>query len=381
MRTFYTNISPISKAYTNINYLFSLKNHNPQKVFLCVWDSFVFEHPAFEKESNQEKTEKLKENVEFLEKLMHHLKIDYKIIYLSEAMSRLFRNSAYLKEFQSILSTLRLEKLQIGEDIGYVPFKMMSLSKINYSIADYLIASYLPELFPELCSTAPNFYLTSGRFKIFSGTVNHCLKSDSFKNSFPKPVYVSNIPVIIHPEKEIIPSMGMSFESINSIVLSHYPKIPEEKELDGIIEVLSSVLKKFVYKEKEYSSEKISRMTKTASYKDCIEFISVNLYKYFNELSKFTAEIRFKKQKTSSLVSTYAEFNNYLKSLNEIKIQILKHCDGKNTSLDISKLTGQKLSTVSTYLTKLKSNGLLTNARKPERVFDSLIIDLSEVTE
>ena len=48
MKIIYTNISPITNSYTNINHIFYLKNQKPQKVYLCVWDSFVFEHPVFE---------------------------------------------------------------------------------------------------------------------------------------------------------------------------------------------------------------------------------------------------------------------------------------------------------------------------------------------
>jgi predicted transcriptional regulator len=377
MKIIYTNISPVTKAYTNLHHIFYLKKHKPQKVYLCVWDNFVFEHPVFEKDSSQEnRANKLKENVEIIEKLMNHLKIDYKIIYLSEAMNRLFKNSAYLKEFQNVLSTIRLEKLETGEDLEYIPFKMMSISKINYTIADYLVASYLPELFPEICSSSPNFYLTSERFKVFSSTINHYSKINFFKHYPPKPIYVSGVPVIIHPEKEIIPSIEMSLESIKSIVSSCYTKIPKEKETEDMIDVLSNVLKKLSYKEKEYTRERISSVISNASNREYIDFVSINLYNYFNELMKLTSKVELKEKKKSLLITSFKEFDKSLRSLNEIKIQILKNCNGKNTSLDISKLTSLKLSTVSSYLTQLKNNGLLTSAKKPERKVDSFVLDL-----
>ena len=102
MKIIYTNISPVTNTYTNINHIFYLAKHKPQKVYLCVWDKFVFEHPVFEKSlgNTTNKIEKLRENVQTLEKLMSYLKIDYKIIFLSEAMNRLFKNSHYLSEFQ-----------------------------------------------------------------------------------------------------------------------------------------------------------------------------------------------------------------------------------------------------------------------------------------
>ena len=70
MKAIYTNISPVNSAYTNLNHIFSLKKHNPQKVYLCVWDNFVYEHPAFERDLDHttNKVEKLQENVKILEK-------------------------------------------------------------------------------------------------------------------------------------------------------------------------------------------------------------------------------------------------------------------------------------------------------------------------
>jgi len=378
MKIVYTNISPVTKAYTNFQHIFYLKKQKPQKAYICVWDSFVFEHPAIEKSSDNHttKADKLKENVEMLEKLMTYLKIDYKIIYLSEAMNRLFKNSEYLQEFQNILSSIKIEELAKGEDLEYIPFKQMSLSKINYIISDYLIATYLPELFPEICSSSPDFYLTSERFKVFSGTINHSLKLNFFKHYPPKPIYVTGVPVIIHPEKEIIPSAEMSLESIKAIVASYYKKLPNEKETEDTIEVLSTILKKFKFKGKNFDKERINIEISNASYREYIEFVSSNLYNYFEELMRITSKVEIQKQKKSLLISNYKEFDNYLKSINSIKLQILKHCDGKNTSLDISRKTKLKLSTVSPYLTHLKRKGFITGSKKPKRLIDSFVLDL-----
>jgi len=381
MKIIYTNISPVTKAYTNFQHIFYLKKQKPQKVFLCVWDSFAFEHPVLERDTgNQEdKAEKLKENVEMIEKLMAYLKIDYKIIYLSEAINRLFKNSHYLHEFQNILSHIKIENLQKGEDLEYTPFKQISLSKVNYIISDYLIATYLPELFPEICSSSPNYYLTSERFKVFSNIINHYLKSNFFKHYPPKPIYVTGIPVIIHPEKETIPAIEMSLDSIKAIVEAHYKKLPNEKEIDDTIDVLSTVLKKFIFKNREFDKERIKVEISNAQYREYIDYLSANLYRYFDEIMKITSKVEIKKQKKSMLISNYKDFDNYLKSINQIKLTILKFCDGNNSSLDISKKTGLKLSTVSPYLTQLKNKGLVNDAKKPRKLIDSFVLDLEAI--
>jgi hypothetical protein len=348
---------------------------------LCIWDKFGYEHPVFKKNlgNTTNKVEKLQENVLILEKLMSYLKLDYKIIFLSEAMDRLFKNSHYLSEVQAILSNIRVEDLRKGSELEYIPFDKISLSKINYIISDYLIATYLPELFPEICSSAPNHYLTSERFRAFNHIIDQYLKSNFSKHSPPKPIYVTGVPVIIHPEKELIPSMEMSAESIKKIVESYYTKKPSSKEFYDIIEVLSTILNEFDHKNKKIKKKEIENIVENIKHKECIEFISDNLYSYFSKVIKITSKIEIQKQKKSLFISGYKEFSNCLKPLNDIKFKILKNCNGKNTSLDIARKTGLKLSTVSTYFTRLKNNRLIDNSKRPRRLVDSFVVDLEAI--
>ncbi|MBU1142199.1 MAG: hypothetical protein KKH92_00985, partial [Firmicutes bacterium] len=97
---------------------------------------FIFEHPIFEKslDNTTNKVEKLQENVQVLEKLMSYLKIDYKIIFLSEAIDRLFKNSHYLSEFQAILSNIRVENLIKGSKLEYIPFDKIDIYSDTYII-------------------------------------------------------------------------------------------------------------------------------------------------------------------------------------------------------------------------------------------------------
>jgi len=381
MKIIFTNISPITKSYTNINHIYYLKKQKPQKVYLCVWDNFVFEHPIFDKSvsSSANKIERLKENVLILEKLMSFLKIDYKIIYLSEATNRLFKNPAYLKEFHDILSSIKIEDLNKGLGIEYVPFSKISLSRIHYIITDYLVATYLPELFPELCSSAPNYYLTSERFSTFKDSIDHTLKNNFTKHFPPKTVYVQKVPVILHPEKEIIPSLEMSIESIKNIVSAHYAKKPEIKEFNDLLDVFSNVLDGFVFNNKKFSKEEIIISYNQIKKEDFVEFISYCFYNYFSKVSGITSKIDVTEQKKNLFISQIKDFNKTIKPLNEIKLIILKNCDGSNSSLDISKKTGIKLSTVSTYLTHMKNKGLVDNSKRPRRLVDSFVIDLEVI--
>ena len=377
MKIIYTNLSPISNAYTNFNHLFYLKKQNPQKVYLCIWDSFVYENSLFEKGSNSNKSkfERLQENVDKIEKIMTYLKIDYKIIYLSEAMNRLFKNSNHLSQFQSILSNFSIGQLKKGFELNYIPFSDISLSRINYIISDFLVATYLPELYPELCSSQPTYYLTSERFKVFQNEINHSLKNNISKYVPPKSVYVTSVPVIIHPEEKIIPSSEMSLESIRRIVSAYYTRKPSNKEIIDMSDVLFNILSHLVYKDKRYSKAELNNLTKF-KLTEITDLISLNLYSYFEEINKITSEIVIETQKKSQYISTYKDYNDLIREMSDIKLQILKHCNGKNSSLDISKITGLNLSTVSTYMTHLKTNRVIEETKRPKRLIDSFVIDL-----
>jgi len=367
MKIIYTNISPVTKSYTNINHIYYLKKQNPKKVYLCVWDNFVFEHPVFEKglDHTTNKVQKLQENTEILEKLMNHLNLDYKIIYLSEAMDRLLKNSEYSKMLHKILSKIKIEDLNKGSEIDYIPFNQISFSKINYIIADYLISMYLPELFPELCSTAPNFYLTSERFRVFSKKIDDYLSTTYSKYEPPKPIFVKRVPVIIHPEKEEIPSIEMSQEKIKSIVEEYFKeKRISNTEINDLFDVLGEVLGKL-------EKPKIKRQS--------IELISKHFYDYFSKISKIIQKENAKERTKSLFISERKEFEKKIKPLNSIKLKILSYCDGNCTSLDISRKTGIKLSTISTYFSYLKNQELITNDRKPKRTADSIVINLKDM--
>ncbi len=363
MKILYTNISPITNAYTNINHLFYLKNQKPQKVYLCIWDNYFFENTILDQHDENSKKETLENNVKLLQKVMDHLSINYRIIYLSDMWHRLFKNPKTAKIYQKILSLINLEQLSKGFLMNYTPFGEISLSKINYIIVDYLVSIYLQEIAPELCNSQPTHYLTSERFKVFKRDIDHVLKLNSIYSP-PLPLFITKVPVIMHQKQKIIPSMGMSVETIKQIIDSNYAgKLPERKEIEDLLEVLSEVNSKVELSEK-------------LRYNQFIEALANEFYTYFEKINDIAAKVEIKNQKKSMFVSKHEEFNKQIKPLNKIKLEILKLCDGENTSLDISKKSGIKLSTVSTYLTHLKNKGLLDEGKKPKRSVDSIVINL-----
>lgn len=380
MKIIYSNISPITNAYTNINHIFYLKKQNPQKVYLCIWDNYLFENSILENYDEHAKKEMLTQNVNILQKLMDHLGINYRIVYLSDMWHRLFKNLKTARIYQQILSSINLEQIRKGFAINYTPFGEISLSRLNYIIVDYLISIYLNEIAPEVCNSQPTHYLTSERFRIFKRDIDHVLKLNSVYSP-PTALFVTNVPVIMHKKQKVIPSMGMSIETIKQIIDSNYEnKLPDKKEISDLLEVLSNVNPTVKLEDSEVAQDKALGVIGKLNYRSFVEMLADNLYAYFERINDIAAKVELKNQKKSLFISKHGEFNQHIKPLNKIKLEILKYCDGENTSLDIAKKSGIKLSTVSTYLTHLKNKGLLDESRKPKRTVDNIVINL-EVME
>jgi len=383
MKSVYTNISPVTNAYTNFNHVVYLKNVlGAKKVYLCVWDSFVYEDPRFYHglDSKTDKFQKLSENVALLEKMMKHLGLSYKIIYLSEAWERLFKKTQYSQIFQKIMARLTIEDLKKGFSIPYIPYNDISLSKINYIIADYLIAVHLPELFPEITDQKPKYYLSSERFKVFNDCITTTLRANYGYIDLPELALVKNVPVILD-KKGFIPSIEMPLNAIRRVFTEYYSKKePEHKEVEDFLGVLQHVLNdNLVFKEKSVS---VSEITKNLNHDDkylLSEVLADNLHLYFQELKKVLSSKQPDAPTRSKYISDEKEFSNLLKTLNPMKIRILQECNGSNSSLDIARKTGLNKNTVSPYLTQLRNLGFITNDRTPKRIINSLVIDLDGI--
>jgi len=379
MKIIYTNISPTTNAYTNFNHIFYLKKQKPQKVYFCIWDLFVYESPILNASTERSKKEKLKANVQMLEALMKHLNLNYKIIYLSEVWARALRNQEASKLYHSVLATIDLEKIRKGFSLEYIPFGDISLSRINYIILDYIAATYLAELFPEFCNGQPTHYLTSERFKVFRDDIDHLLKIQS-RYSPPTNIYVTGVPVIIHQKDRIIPSSEMSKDTIQRIVESHYKnKKPSEKEISELFDVLFSVLDTLEFENNKLTRDDAEKIISKLEHLEFIELIALNLYIYFDSLKKIIAKIAVSDEKRSKFIDTSNEFEKVIKPLNEIKLTILRLCDGKNSILEISKKSELKLSTVSTYVTQLRNSGLVSLEKKPKRTVEHLVLNLGGI--
>lgn len=376
----YTNISPITITYNNINhFIFIKKNINPRRLYVCVWDNYLFEDERFHfLNKRKNNSELLKENVEYLEKVMNYLKIDYRIIYLSEAWDRMLKSSEYSSDFQKILSDIKMGDIIDKAKTKYLHLNEVNVSKINYIVADYLIATNLNNIYPEICSSPPNRYI--GLYiKLFEKSVNRLIKDKPFQK-FPKISAVNNAPLILHKKSGLIPSKGMEIVMIKDIIKNNINSdFVNEREISDFIDVLDDVLgeRGLEWKDKKVNKDEL-KYHLLNSLKDkelIIEVLSKNLINYYLKLDSLISDIPVSFRETTMYIKNPKEYDKYVKNLNNVKLRIIKLCDGKRSSLDISKKTGLNLSTVSTYLSRLKNMNIIDQDRKPKRKYDNLVIN------
>lgn len=383
MKVAYTNISPITNAYTNINHFFYIKNKlKPNKLFVCIWDLFVYEdkrlYSLFPKDAKKEVL--LRNNIQAIEHILKYLDIDYKIIYLSDVWVRFFKNNRFSYLFQKILSKITYGDI-LNKKFRYLPIQEYTLSKFNYIIIDYINALLLNELFPELAATPPTHYICAEHLTLFLEDINQIVRE--IIKQIPQLHLIKNVPVIMDPQTGLIPSCEMSQLEIVNIIDRYFSnKKITNKEIYDIVEVLNPVLHgRFlgdIRKSKSVSKDVFYQVITKIKKEEAIMLLALNFYLYFTKIKSIIMQKEISKQAPSSLfINDHLEFKKRVKPLNLLKFAILQHCNGKNSSLDISRRTSLPVSTVSTYLTKLKQAGLITPEKKPKLTFSNIVITLS----
>lgn len=379
MNIIYTNISPVTNSYANFNHLILLKKYNVNKVIICVWDSFVYETKIFRENLPKHitKEEKLQQNVANIEKLLSYLGIDYRIIYFSNAWDRMFKNSRYSLEFQKILANIELEDIN-KHNIKYSPIGRISIAKMHYIIADFLFALNLPLLFPEICNTVPNVYLTSERFKLFKEPILNAINYGSTEYKIPRIKFVDYVPVIMALDGKM-PSLETSSATIKKIFLEYLEKKTSNKEIYELLNMLGHFDQKFSYGNRKYNSLEFTAIVSKLGKLQKVEVLSRIMHNYLLNIRKILHSTKYSNFSAATFISSINEFKEKIKPLNGLKIAILQKCNGCNSSSDIAKAIGLKLSTVSTYLTHLKNSQIITNTKRPNIVSDKFVIDLKNM--
>ena len=359
MKTAYAHCTPISVSYPNIIHLRqAARLTGAKRFFLCVWDPVVFEDPAFfsRGDGKRSRMERLQENARIHQRILELEGVEVTTIYLSEAWSRLFSKPQLARTFNAILSKVKVSDLLKRQGL---PGEDLTLSRINYIIADFLAASMLPDLFPELSATAPGIYATSRRLAPLLPAIKAVMEDPQARHPIPEIAWISPFPVIID-SKGLIPSMEMSPEQIEHVLLDgHTVRAFDHHAVSKI-----------------YSLMDVSKpaFPRTWSVQKLAEILSNDLHCWFGDIKRSLQKPAPQGPK-SLRVTSPDEFHRSVRPLSAVKLRILSLCDGTKTSYHIAKALGLKQVTASVYLGRLRTLGLVTQGRRPVRTVSSVVVD------
>lgn len=367
MKTVYAHISPLTNAYTNFYHLFFLKELKPRRLFICVWDLYFYEDKRFLK-NEASKKDLLKQYVQNLEKTLNYLDIDYKMVYLSEARKRFLARPDLNKLFHKVIATLTFDYLQRKAKINHALIGETTFSRMNYMIIDFLVATHFHELFPELSQSTPTKYVSSLRFRVIHDHILTTLSQNYRQTASPDVEWMIKTPIVLN-SKGRIPSYDMTDSQVRDIVEDFFTNNEiTEKFLDDSIHMFSTVELDVPY-----------------GWKASVRKEGYNGYlKLFNPYLAALRSIVHTEKPRPSPVSLYVnspkEFEEKVKPLNALKLQILSLCNGRRTSYEIAKELDMNPVTVSVYFGRLKKAGLISDARRPRLKVRNIVVDLTSIT-
>lgn len=379
MKTAYVQCLPISTSYANIIHMTeAARLTHADRFFLCVWDAVAFEDPAFYARSDgrRSRTEQVQETVAIHQKLLESTGAEVHIVYLSEAWGRLFSKPQLARLFNSILAKTKVSELAAKTGL---PGEDLSLSRINYTIADTLVAANFHKIFPEISPTAPGRYVTSRRLAPFMPAIKEVMRESGSRDGMPEIVWVAPFYFIIDT-KGIVPSIEMTERRICDVMkdafLARPPKntdISRMYSLMGIDPERRKAIPVAPGKSEEESAEKSEAETTASS-------LAHDMHRWFAKV-KLSIERPLPKNEARSIkVTNPDQFHRSVRPLSAVKLRIMSLCDGTRTSYHIAKTLGLKQVTVSVYLGRLRSLGIVSEGRRPNRTVSSLIVDLDAMS-
>lgn len=359
----YSSIATISINYPVTDLILHIKEHYEEgdTLVLCFWDFSSFNTGSITKENTRFV-------VNQLSKLLNALEIKNHIIYLSDALQRINNDEKISRMFFSSLLNINFEKInKVYGNYKYLRLDNSTLGKMNFIVADYIIALFFDQLYPDLSKGEKiKVYFSSERFLGVKSEIEEAVSRGS-AIEFPQVNYWKKIPILNHSTKEWI-SSTMSKKEIESEIKVNWP-IKDETIIDLVSVGLR--LKNNSLTEKINSFiQKIGKLNDEIKIREIVDIF----YSYFYNIKKLIQSAEEGNIKKITYVNTKEKFKKIIGNINPAKFEILRYCDGERTVEDIINAVSIKESSVRTYLSKMKNENLITHSKKPLRLVDEIIV-------
>lgn len=375
----YANLFCHDIHYPLVDYLSNLSEQlkEEDKLILCLWDEKIYSFQHYRFGSLKEEHTVL---IPKIKSILNYYKINYEIIYFSDAFFRLMKN-----EETSDLLYLILSKISIGflEDSykheEYLSIRPMTISKVVFIIADYLVSLYVDKLFPELKINRVVYYYTGARFKSFIPRIKEVVSEKRIIRTLPSIIYWPAIPILNYESGDWI-SVGMSKEDVFKEIRKNYTKHVELKEIKDLLLITSKIIPKDSFLLCEDGKceklhlvevlEKINSLTK----EDMLMTLTENLCVYLEFVKNNMLNVDNPQLKKTHYIKNDIDFKKIVSLLNPAKLEIIKLCNGKRTINEIVKKSNLKPSSTRSYLSHLRAKNLISKDEKPKRRIDEILI-------
>ncbi|MEK6960649.1 MAG: hypothetical protein AABX47_05725 [Nanoarchaeota archaeon] len=371
MKTAYVQCLPISTSYANIIHMTeAARLTRADRFFLCVWDAVAFEDPAFYARSDgrRSRTEQVQETVAIHQRLLEATGAEVHTVYLSEAWGRLFSKPQLARLFNSILAKTKISEL--AEKTG-LPGEDLSLSRINYTIADTLVAASFHKIFPEISPTAPMKYVTSRRLAPFMPAIKEVIRESGSRDGMPEIVWVAPFYFIIDT-KGIVPSIEMNDRRIYGVMKDAFlARPPKNIDISRLYSLMGIDPKR-----RKMQTTVPGNSVEENEADSIASSLAHDMHRWFLKVKSSIERPLPKNEARSVKVTNPDQFHRSVRPLSAVKLRILSLCDGTRTSYHIARALGLKQVTVSVYLGRLRAIGIVSEGRRPIRTVSSLIVDL-----
>ncbi len=365
----YSNIFASSIHYPVIDYLLNIKEFYEEgdTLMLCFWDFEIYTFKVFNK------TISVREITREISKLLNTLKIKHKIIYLSDAIKRINNNPELFELLLISYTYISMGKIEdTYKNNKYLKLRPTTLGKLNFMVIDYIIALFFKDLYPNLAQNkSVDIYHTGERFLGIKQSIQESISKNELVVNFPLTKYWKALPILNYSKGEWI-SASMSMNEIENIIRENFPK--DKESLKDLILIGNKI--------KDSSLNfKIENLIKEMGEKDLSDeyliseiakILDLYFYKIKSLINESEESVDIKK---ITYVNTKKEFENIFENINSAKLEILKECNGRNTIEDIIKKISMKESSVRSYISRMKKEGLISNSKNPSRLIDEIIVN------